>query len=380
MKRRDLIVGSLSAISLLNLPGLLTQVANAAPLRAIGVNYFDLFTCGINGASKGNLVSSLKRLRDASIPFARFSASPYWPIEWKKSFLKDKSAYLGKLDSVVLAAESAGFGLVPNLIWNPVSISDIVGEPVSYWGKLGSKTLAFMQDYVGTLVKRYAGSSAVWMWEFANEYNDFVDLPNALNWWPTVNVSEGTPSSRSKSDLLTSDALVVAINAFVEAVRQYDSKHPISGGTNHPRYNSFHLSKGSWEPDSEAEWGNALVKVTPPLPSATSIHLYPDIQGSMFKNKESSYSDVLSILVNTTRKIGSISFLGEFGVLNSGVGTSDQRQFTALLSAIVNSGVQYACLWVYDFSFQNSTWNVTFDNARAYQLKMISQANRSFGW
>ena len=65
----------------------------------------------------------------------------------------------------------------------------------------------------------------------------------------------------------------------------------------------------------------------------------------------------------------------EFGALGTVGGIDEQANFEEILNAIVKAKVPLASLWVYDFSFQNSTWNITPNNARAYQLNDVIKAN-----
>jgi hypothetical protein len=38
--------------------------------------------------------------------------------------------------------------------------------------------------------------------------------------------------------------------------------------------------------------------------------------------------------------------------------------------------VDLAAFWVFDLKSQNNSWNTTFDNDRAYMLKLTAEANR----
>jgi hypothetical protein len=41
--------------------------------------------------------------------------------------------------------------------------------------------------------------------------------------------------------------------------------------------------------------------------------------------------------------------------------------------------IDLAAFWVFDRKHQDDTWNVTFDNDRAYMLKLVAEANRRWG-
>lgn len=347
------------------------------PVRAFGVNCFDLFYGRL--FRHGGVRPASVRLRELStrgIPFVRFAASPFWPREWS-AYRDDPARYFAVLDEVIAAAESNRLGLVPSLFWNPVSVSDLVGEPVSDWGRAGSRTRAFMDKYTEQVVKRYQSSSAIWMWEFGNEFNTYANLPNALKWWPKVDVSQGTPPKRSMRDLMTTAGCADAFAHFGKIVRQLDSRRGITAGTDIPRYNVSNLAAGRWWADSPTQFRAALGEVTPDPLNVISVHLYPDREGRYFGfGNSSQFSDILREVGKTGRSLGKQVFIGEFGVPRMADRDEEKRQFRRLLDSIVAAPVNWAALWVYDFGFQEK-WNVRFDNDRAWQLEWIAQANQS---
>jgi hypothetical protein len=40
--------------------------------------------------------------------------------------------------------------------------------------------------------------------------------------------------------------------------------------------------------------------------------------------------------------------------------------------------IDLAAFWVFDLPSQNKDWNATFDNARAYMIKLSAEANRQW--
>lgn len=347
------------------------------PAHAIGVNCFNLFYGqlfhhrGVRPASV-----RLRELSIKSIPFVRFSASPFWPREWSV-YRNDPARYFGVLDDVVATAESNRIGLVPSLLWNPVSVSDVVGEPVSDWGRSDSRTRAFMVEYVEQVVTRYQRSSAIWMWEFGNEFNTFASLPNALKWWPKVDVSQGTPATRTARDLISAADCADAFAHFGRVVRRLDPARRITAGTDIPRYNASNLAAGKWGADSPTQFRAALGQVTPDPLDVVSVHLYPDREGQYFGlGNSSQFSNILGEVVVASRSLGKEVFVGEFGVPRMNDLDKEQRLFRRLLDSIVSARVNWAALWVYDLMNQEQ-WSARFDNDRAWQLEWVAQANET---
>ena len=150
------------------------------PLRAIGVNYCDLFQELLGNPESERTLRGLRFLGERKIPFVRFWACGFWPSDWQL-YLTDKEEYFRRLDRVVRAAEEANVGLVPSLFWRFQTLPNVAGEFTDAWADPASKTRTMMAAYTREVVTRYRESPAIWGWEFANEVNLAVDLPNGMN-------------------------------------------------------------------------------------------------------------------------------------------------------------------------------------------------------
>ena len=232
-----------------------------------------------------------------------------------------------------------------------------------------------MVEYVDQVVSRYQLSSVIWMWEFGNEFNAYANLSNATKWWPKVNVSQGTPARRSVHDLITTASCANAFAHFGKVVRRLDPTRRITAGTDIPRYNASNLAIGRWGADSPMQFHAALKQVTPNPLDVVSVHLYPNREDQYFGwGASSKFADILSEVMSFGRHYEKEVFVGEFGVPRMKDIDVEQMLFRRLLDAIVNARVNWAALWVYDLMSQDE-WSVRFDNARAWQLEMVAQAN-----
>jgi len=334
---------------------------NPAPLRGIGVNYFDAFYRTLKDPNDTSYDEGFRTLGRMGIPFARLLCGGFWPAE-NRLYSADRERYFRLLDGVVRSAETHGVGLVPSLFWHRSTVPDLVGEPCDQWGDPNSKTHAFLRTYVREVVTRYRDSPAVWAWEFGNEYNLSADLPNAAKHRPQVVVKLGTPATRSARDELTRDMIRTAFLAFAREVRRHDPRRAITTGNSLPRPSAWHQrAEGSWKPDTREQFAEILLGDHPDPLSAISVHVYRT-------------PERLDWAAGAARQAGKILFVGEFGV--PGKPTAETRKrFAELLGAVERSGAPLAALWVYDFARQTE-WNVTADNERAWQLEAIAQANR----
>ncbi|MEI7807353.1 MAG: cellulase family glycosylhydrolase [Verrucomicrobiota bacterium] len=340
-----------------------TVLRSGKPYRGIGINYFDCFLRTLKKGDDTSYDAGFATLAAKGIPFARFCATGFWPSDMKL-YQTNRAEYFRRLDGVVKSAEKHGIGLVPSLFWFFACVPDLVGEPMDQWANPQSKTQAWMREYVREMVTRYRESSAVWAWEFGNEYSLQADLPNGKDHLPAVHTKLGTPAIRSKRDLLTFAMVRVAFVEFGKAVRKYDPARLIITGDSFLRSAAWHQKhENSWKQDTAEQFGEMLELVNPNPISGISLHLY-----------DSEDEPRLNAALAVSLKLNKPIFVGEFGA--PGDAPEQAAKCRRLLKAIVDHKIPLAALWVFDYKNQKD-YNVTADNARAWQLDLISEANKN---
>ncbi|MDP6633703.1 MAG: cellulase family glycosylhydrolase [Phycisphaerae bacterium] len=345
------------------------------PYSGVGVNYFSLFYRRIRKPSDVSYRKGLENLSAAGVPFVRFMACGFWPIDWDL-YLRDRETYFKLLDDVVESAEKANIGLIPSLFWHMATVPDIVGEPMDQLGNPDSKTIAFIRRYTKEIVLRYRGSPAIWAWEFGNEYNLHADLPNASKHRPKVVPMLKTPQKRTKRDELSSQAMLTAYGRFARTVRKYDRHRVLITGNSVPRPSAYHNSKEkTWKTDSIEQFAQILLRDNPAPFDTICIHAYPRA-----KNEYSAGAKDLAGMIKATQRISLKArkplFIGEFGAPLTLGKDAERARFTELIGAIESNRVPLSAVWVFDHAGQNKDWNITFDNKRSYMLKLIAQANQ----
>ncbi|MBL7645394.1 MAG: cellulase family glycosylhydrolase [Candidatus Hydrogenedentes bacterium] len=350
------------------------------PVRALGVNYMDAFSRCLENPEDTSYRAGFETLAAHDIPFARLQFGGFYAVNWAL-YQSDPDKYFALMDGVVKAAEETGVGLIPSLFWWTAGVPDLVGEPVGQWGNPESKTQAFMRTYVGQVVSRYVNSPAIWAWEFGNEYSLAADLPNAAQVRPPALPSLGGPESRSAADDLSSEMIRAATIAFAAEIRKIDGARPITTGHSLPRPSAHHQhTELSWGQDSVEEFQGNLVFMTPDPSDLISIHVYPDPQGKRFGEVGVPYGRILNAAHQASRGAGKGLFVGEFGAPpdNETPWTPEtaMAEGLRLFEAIEASPVQLAAYWVFDFSWQESSMNVTATNARSGYLNVLREANK----
>jgi hypothetical protein len=345
------------------------------PYRAIGANYFDLFARVLRDPRDRSYRQGLARLAQGGIPFVRFMACGYWPID-NDLYLKDKEEYFRRLDGVVQAAEEERVGLIPSLFWYLPTVPDIVGEPLDQLGNPQSKSIAFLRRYTTEVVSRYKHSPAIWGWELGNEYDLGVDLPNAAECRPPVAPDLKTSLRRTGRDDLKFTHLNVAFRIFAETVRQLDPRRMIITGNAIPRVSAYHNSwNNSWTADSPEQFREILLRDNPSPMDTICVHIYP-VEKNQYPAGARSLDELVGLVQHHAQRERKPLFIGEFGVGIRGSKELEQAAFEELLAAIEKHQVPLSAFWVYDYAGQDKEWNMTFDNQRSHLVQLVVQANR----
>ncbi|MDZ4861411.1 MAG: cellulase family glycosylhydrolase [Candidatus Hydrogenedentes bacterium] len=348
------------------------------PLRAIGVNFYSAFMRTLADPNDLSYRAGFSELKSFDVPFVRFAACGYWP-DTMKLYIEEKEGYFARMDGVVRAAEENGIGLIPSLFWNNACIPDLAGEPRDQWGNPDSKTIALMRAYTQDVVSRYVDSPAIWAWEFGNEFDLAVDLPNAASHRPATVVAKGAPATRSERDDLRFDMVTIAFREFGEAVRAIDPDRLITTGNSLPRATSHHQRQSlTWGSDARDQFKSQLAAFNPDPHTLISVHVYPPDATGRFGQPKTSYDEILALCKEVSRETGKPLFVGEWGAIDDteGVKRDDaHRSNLEMITALERNHVPLAAAWVYDLPAQESFANITSENNRRYLLKAIQLAN-----
>jgi len=277
------------------------------------------------------------------------------------------------LDRVVRAAEDNGLGLVPTLFWHYATVPDLVREPLSAWGDRMSRTHAFMQAYTEEILSRYRNSRAIWMWEFGNEYNDWVDLPRTGRFRPPVVQELGTPVARSSEDDLSLSMLMDAYSAFAATAHRLDPERLISAGNDITRENAAQRDGHRRGLDTRKQWTQMLLRQNEGF-SVLSVHCYMN-RAYFFRDRHVEVPGMFRVIQQIAVEAKKPVFVGEFGPSGEDR-EAGNAAFRVLLRAVEQSNVALAAVW--NFSRKSSdgvNWNINFTNENAWMLREVTAAN-----
>lgn len=360
-------------------------IRNDKPYYGIGINYFDAFFRLFRN-NNYSYTDGLDVLSANNIPFIRFTLLGYWPSDVNR-YLNNKEEFYKKFDRFIADAEKYKIGLIPSFFWNYATIPDVVGEHFNQWENADSKTIALMKQCTEEIVKRYKDKKIIWAWEFSNEINIYVDPMGRTDdnhkWMynRSVNTAEGTPAERTFADSLSTDGLRLALKEFAKVIRTHDSDRAIlsGNGMSHPGiYRRYTHKTWSLGYDSPAEYTLACDLHNPTDIGTITIHPYPQHEKSgYFQNKNNTFDDIIRETMRSSKELKRPLFIGEFGADRS-LGAYEATKFNEYLSSIISHKIQLSALWVFDYSPQNDSWNITISNSRKYQLDAINKANMEF--
>ena len=417
---------------------------NPSLLRAFGVNYYDGFTRYLKTSNDLSFVDGFAYLQSNSIPVVRFIAGGFFPKDWELYF-NNKAEYYRRLDRFVAEAEGHQIGLILSLFFNGKSTGEMVrlavaggvlvpgvdfvpnnplfldknGNPTyaeytTDFGREESGTIAWIRHYTRELVERYAGSPAVWGWEFGNEINLMVDHPAVTNMRSrdgsiaaqgmvlpeTTNDTNILPLWTGPDDLQR-EQVDVAKKAFAETVRSIDGWRMILSGDSKPRTSAYHnWTEHAFTRDSRAELAQIFPVDNPSPMDTVYIHVYPTKPGAaaelFFADPPvvtnvwltGQYKELLDYFVAQSSAIGRPLVVGEWGSIGDGTTQDEKDTFQRFMQALVDSGVQLSLLWTFDNrnAGQVSEWWVNPGTPKEYQLTNddpdrwdLKQANLLFG-
>jgi len=305
--------------------------------RQIGVNFHSAFSFYfLNGRHEMDKI--FKQMNEYDISYARINFGLFWPINYKE-WENNKEVYFDRLDEVVRTAEKYNIGLICSLFWYPLGISDYFDESGNAWGNPQSKTRKYMEEYTETVVSRYNESPAIWMWEFGNEMNLYVDLPNAAELRNnSIHPTLGTRTKRDESDDFNTDMLTPLLEEFALIVNKHDTYNRIiSSGNSEPRpsqYNQY--INNSWQKDTLSEMTKTLLLHNPDPINSVSIHTY-DKQDFLFMGNNYTYSELFKVFKRQAESLNKVLFVGEF------FGWDERAE--DVVDAIVENKVPISAVW-----------------------------------
>ncbi|MBE6872167.1 MAG: glycoside hydrolase family 5 protein [Ruminococcaceae bacterium] len=348
-----------------------------AEFRGAGFNCYDAFAGLIDNPDDEGYFYNFKMLAEYDVPYIRLNFGAYWPNQYEL-YDKDPEEFFRRMDKVVRCAEAFDIGLICSMFWYDTGLTDYCDEPRNTgWGDENSKTREFMRRYTTDVVNRYKNSPAIWVWEFGNEYNLGMDLPNASSCRPAIHESLGTRTERTYEDDMKLEDIMDAQQEFAELVRSLDPWRLITTGHSVPRAGQWHqYMYKSWGPDDREQATEALSLLTPDPFDTISVHLYtPEKWFDGIKTN----ADYVGYLAEAAKELNKCTFIGEFGGDFSTLGRDVvTAQINEILEAMKENEIDLGAIWCVwnPFDFSKDADNIQPNNKNAFVLDLVKQYNQ----
>lgn len=385
-----------------------TLMHDGKAFYGFGVNYYSMLNTAFkNKWSVDTSLAALETLASYDVRVIRFNAAGYAPSEWDY-VTKKEDRYFEAFDALADKAASLGIGLIPSFFWNQTSLSDYFDEPTAAALRTReSKTMKFIASFTQKVVARYAEHPAIYGWEYGNEVNLGMDLPN---WEPSPLPSTSTRKARTKKDdkLLSTD-YVNALALFAETVTEYDPYRRIIGtGDGLMRGRQYQLYKyGDWgsAADTDAENEEILDYINQSM-TAVSSHAYGDgdigveTNPAKLTSERGDFTDwdgFMTYYVAQGKRMKKLAYLGETGCGYNATTSLTRTAETSvavceeIAKAAVKADLQLTLYWNYDDKpdfnpnapNNNSaagvewSWNERWDKGRGI-LEIVKKYNAAF--
>jgi hypothetical protein len=235
-----------------------------------------------------------------------------------------------------------------------------------------------MRTYIREVVSRYVNSPAIWGWEFGNEYNHSVDLPDAWRNLPPANLNMGSKRSRGPDDTLTTEAFTSALSDFAKTVREIDDHRILLTGNAITRFSAYHMQTRSRGADSLQQWTTMLLRHNPGPFNPICIHTSPVSPLPHFAN---GFNELIHTCAGAARSASKSLYIEEFITCppKTQCSVATRRQnVNEVLAAIQANNVPLASVWVYERTMVRDPNSLSFDDDTASVLQLIGDFNRKW--
>jgi hypothetical protein len=333
---------------------------------------------------------------DRGFRIIRFAATPFWPVDWHRSFYRNETDYWRSVSTMLDVAEECHCQLIPSLFWNWNAIPDLVGEPLgqglirgfSTNGSASSSSasrrvaVSYLRKFVALTVNRTvtininttAPSSTatvplMYAYELGNELNLMADLDLSGD---SHCVLQGCPVKRTLAQNFSTVDMIHFDSWLSDEIRDvactYGSRCDASGnpvsishGHSIPRKQAMHLvwsyhqRERDWTPDTEAQFLYYLNWTSFWCCDLVSVHYYASPDATRFGNTNPDNATLLPIMLSamgTPTHWGNSRqlYIGEFGDCRPNVTDTnfEQSLLTNLASAPPGTAA-LATIWVWMF-------------------------------
>ena len=352
---------------------------NGLPYRAIGVNipnlhqsflgtwHHDQQIYGTTAAAKAAMIRAVESAARNGFAFIRFFATPGYPSDIDKLYMKDRAAYWTGMDELFELCRKNNIRLIPSLgcILGAAGFSTYYEEPARAIFDRRSHSRRALDEYVRDFVTRYKDSPVVLMWELQNEAMLSADVPAVfqeekmfeaafVKRWETSGQVGKLYHGGPRNDAFPYDEIIKLYREQCSFIHALDPNHLVTSGDAETRPECTSRRETfpnfKFRPDTpEERIGNNLRAQPPPL-DVFSYHFYGKCGKSGKLDDETS--QWMRRIIRASLAEGRPVFIGEIGEIGGPKGAPEQRWLLQWIDEAEKAGVSLVALWVWHFPWQ----------------------------
>jgi len=346
---------------------------NGEEYRAIGVNVpnlhqsyagiwrHDLEIYGSREKARQAMIDAVGDAGEHGIAFIRFFASPGYPVDIDRGYMRDRAWYWAEMDEVFDLCRKNNVRVVPSL-GSVTGWYSYCGEPAQAILDAASRTWKMTHDYIREFVTRYKDDPVVLMWELENEVMLRADVD--VKGRPLLNKGLYSPGAKvretgTRQDSLRWDMILEIYREQATFIKGLDRNHLVTSGDAGVRpectcrRETFPDFK--WKSDTLREFiANNILAQPKPL-DVYSYHHYGTFEQPDPRHYpwDISKMDMLRCKIRSAHAVMAPVFIGELGQSTPKLGEDPAAAWMmACIDVLEEEEASLAALWVWHFPWQ----------------------------
>lgn len=358
---------------------------NGKPYRAIGVNIPNLHNSflgtwrhdqqiyGTSSAAKKAMIHAVESAAQNGFAFIRFFATPGYPSDIDKLYMKDRKAYWAGMDELFMLCRKNNIRLIPSLgcIIGAAGFSNYFEEPVRAIFDRSSHSRRALDEYIREFVTRYKDSSVILMWELQNEAMLSADVlrkfqeekmfeASVVKLWEKTGKIQKRYHGGPVYDTLSYDEIVKLYQEQCAFIHSLDPSHLVTSGDAETRPECTSRRKTfpnfKFRKDTPEERIKNNLRAQPLPLDVFSYHFYGKCGKTGTLDDQTSQH--MRRIIRASLADGRPVFIGEIGELGGPKKSPEQKWLIQWIDEAEKENVSLIALWVWNFPWQpNLTMN-----------------------
>ncbi len=265
----------------------------------VGLNCYNLLTVAYSSHKADDSLEMLDNMADRGVTFVRFNLVGHSSRDWAE-FEQNRQSQLDVLERILDRADERHVLLLPSFFWLSYGLTDYFEEKETAWNDQKSKTFTYAMNFTDTMFEIMKDHKCIAGWEFGNEYNLEVDIPN-------------------RKEISAAD-VNFAFEKWATKVRTADEHgRMITSGNAILRKTQYHLyTEKNWTTDTLEQKKEITALFHPDPMDVVSEHIYGLKNGGFVVNEKNeevklTYREYVQMMRGIATELNKAYFIGEYG-------------------------------------------------------------------